>query len=396
MSDFPPIRTVSIIGAGVMGRGIALVNLRAGLRVLISDINRELAVNSVTQILQELRASPYPITPLTDQSEPPAITVVFDDSEIATADLILETITENIDIKSSLFTRIEPYLCSHSIVVTNSSSIPITRLAASLKDPSRFCGLHFCHPVSERRLVELVPGALTDFGVLSRVSQYATEIGMAPIVVRDGPGFLLNRILTPYLNEALELLLEGVSVEALDQSALEFGMPLGPLAHLDEFGIDVALAVGRTLYFAFPDRIAPSELLIAVYKSGRWGRKSGTGFYEASPDGNHRRLAPGINQMISERQRSDQRFTSCEITQRLFLPMLLEATRVLEEGLVESPIIVDTALRNGLGMTGSHDGLFHWADSIGSATILEWLKPLRSLGRRFEPTQRLLTQTHGG
>jgi 3-hydroxyacyl-CoA dehydrogenase/enoyl-CoA hydratase/3-hydroxybutyryl-CoA epimerase/3-hydroxyacyl-CoA dehydrogenase/enoyl-CoA hydratase/3-hydroxybutyryl-CoA epimerase/enoyl-CoA isomerase len=219
---------------------------------------------------------------------------------------------------------------------------------------------------------------------------------MAPIVVRDGPGFLLNRLLVPYMNEALELLLDGASVEALDQAALEFGMPLGPLAHFDEFGIDVALAVGRTLYWAFPDRIVPSELLIAMYKAGHWGRKSGSGFYVATQDsGAARQLAPGIRHMISERQRGQQCFSTEEITRRLFLPVLLEANRVLEERLVEGPAIIDIALRDGLGMTESYRGLFGWAESIGVARLLDWLQPLRPLGKRFEPTQLLLSKVCG-
>ncbi len=389
------IQTVSIIGAGVMGRGIAAVNLRAGIRVRISDTNSAVAADAVAQILAAHASRPREDPPSVAQSDGPMISVAMSDSEIAAADLVIESVSEKLATKSAVLTSIEPYLRDHTIIATNSSSIPIARLASALKDPSRLCGLHFCHPVSERPLVEVVYGASTDLSVLDRAYQYAIRIGMAPIVVRDSPGFLLNRLLVPYMNEALELLLDGASVEALDQAAMEFGMPLGPLAHFDEFGIDVALAVGRTLYWTFPDRIVPSELLVAMYKAGQWGRKSGSGFYATQQDTSARKLAPGIEHMISERQRGHQCFSTEEITRRLFLPMLLEATRILEEQLVERPAIIDIALRDGLGMTQSYRGLIAWADSFGAARILDWLQPLQSLGKRFEATQLLLSKAFG-
>ena len=212
------------------------------------------------------------------------------------------------------------------------------------------------------------------------------------MAVRDSPGFLLNRLLVPYMNEALELLLDGAEIDALDRAAREFGMPLGPLTHFDEFGIDVALAVGRTLYRAFPDRIVPSELLVAMYKSGRLGRKSGSGFCLTPHDFAVTRLVPDVRTMIYERLRHPLNLRSEEIAHRLFLPMLLEATRVLEESLVESPAMIDTALQLGLGMTSSYRGLFAWADAIGTARIIDLLQPLQPLGKRFEPTRLLLSK----
>ena len=166
-------------------------------------------------------------------------------------------------------------------------------------------------------------------------------------------------------------------------------MPQGPLALFDEFGIDVALAVGRSLFWTFPDRIVPSELLIAMYKSGLRGRKSGGGFYLTLEAAKVGQIAPRVMELIRARQRASICFSEEQIQRRLILPMLLEATRALQESLVVSPMTIDTALRDGLGMTSLYRGLFGWADSIGAATIIEWLGPLESLGKRFEPTELL-------
>lgn len=382
------IRVVSIMGAGVMGRGIAAANVRAGLSVRISDINVAAAEQCVRQLSDASGGLP-PATVIRNGKTMPRVSVAVQDSEIADADLIIEAVAENAAVKSAVLSRIEPLLPDQTMIATNSSSIPIARLATALTQPGRFCGLHFCHPVCERPLVEVVGAGSTTSQTIQRACEYAAAIGMAPIIVRDSPGFLLNRLLVPYMNEALELVLAGAPIGMLDEAALQFGMPLGPLAHFDEFGIDVALAVGRILYSAFPDRIVPSELLIAMYKSGRHGRKTGAGFYDAISAGSSAELAPSVLKIIRDRQRRTQAFSADDITRRLFLPMLLEGVRALEEQLVDNPWTIDAALRDGLGMTSSYRGLFGWADAVGAGTLLEWLKPLQDLGDRFQPTPLL-------
>ena len=384
------IETVSIIGAGVMGRGIAELSVRAGMRVQIFDSNTN-AAEAVVEAIKNPQRGEMMIPQFFDVSDAADISSVTCDAEIADADLIIEAVSENLALKTEILSRIEPFLQSRTIVASNSSSFPVSQLASSLKDPAVFCGLHFCYPVSKRPLVEVVGGKETSRETLERAFSFATSLGKAPIVVQDGPGFLLNRLLVPYLNEALELLLEGADVAALDRVAKQFGMPQGPLDLFDEFGIDVALAVGRSLFWTFPDRIVPSELLIAMYKSGLRGRKSGGGFYQTPEAANAAQLAPRVNELIAARQRTNISFSDEQIQRRLFLPMLLEATRALQESLVAEPKTIDRALRDGLGMTVLYRGLFGWADSIGGApTIIDWLRPLEALGKRFEPTHELL------
>jgi 3-hydroxyacyl-CoA dehydrogenase len=382
--------TVSIIGAGVMGRGIAAAAVRAGMTVRLSDSNIVAAEDAVQQILtqHESRAGQY--LRLVDPTADPIISVATDDSEIANADLIIEAVTENYAIKSAILSRIEPHLRSGAIMASNSSSLSLTQFSKSLQQPGRFCGLHFCHPVSERLLVEVVYTDTTTSETLNRARAFATSLRMAPIVVRDSPGFLLNRLLVPYLNEALELLLDGADIDSLDRAAAGFGMPLGPLTLFDEFGVDVAIAVGRSLYQAFPERIVPSELLIAMYKSGRLGRKSGGGFYSTQADANAGQVDRKVQELIQERRRSQTSLPDDIVRLRLFLPMLLEATRAVEESLMDRPSTIDAALRNGLGMCRPDCGIFSWANAIGAARLLNCLQPLQTMGQRFEPTQLLL------
>lgn len=372
-----------------MGREIAAAAARAGMTVRLSDSNLAVAADAVQQILSLHESRVGQHLRLVEPGAGPEISVATDDTEIADADLVIEAVTENLAIKSAILSRIEPQLRSGAIFASNSSSLSLTQLSKVLQTPGRFCGLHFCHPVSERPLVEVIYTDTTTSDTLNRVNAFATSLRMAPIIIRDSPGFLLNRLLVPYLNEALELLLEGADIESLDRAAAAFGMPQGPLALFDEFGIDVAIAVGRSLYQAYPERIVPSELLIAIYKSGRLGRKAGGGFYPTQTDAREGRVDPKVLDLIRERRRSNCPLSDSVISRRLFVPVLLEATRILQEKLVDSPSAIDAALRRGLGMRCPNSGIFSWANAIGARTLLDWLKPLHSLGQRFEPTQLL-------
>lgn len=382
------IETVSIIGAGQMGRGIASCCVEAGLNVRIADLDRQTAEQAVRELMS---VSPNP--PLNGPHfRAPAITgpttVSTSDEAIADADLVIESIVEDVAAKRDLLARIAPRLGPRTIVASNTSSIPLAELAGAVTVPQQFCGLHFCHPVSDRRLVEVVRTSYSDNEVIARAVSFAQSLDKSPVIVGDGAGFALNRIFSPFLTEALVLVLEGVPVSTLNHVATEFGMPCGPLRLVDNFGLDVSLAVGSRLLRAFPDRWVPSELLVAMYKSRRRGASHGGRFYAIDqPDDDL--LHPEAEQLIAQRRRSERPFSDDEVRRRLLLPMLLEATRVVEEGLVADPAVVDVILRDGLGMTGRYRGLFGWADDVGAEKLLAELRPLCSQGGRFEPTLAL-------
>ena len=380
---------VSIIGAGLMGRAIAAANLRAGYRVQIADADADVAAR-VAGELQDAHSSLISgRSDVEELSSAPAVTVATSDAEIAQADLVIEAIPENVSAKRSVFAKIAPHLNGRTIVASNTSSICLSEMADTLPAPEQFCGLHFCHPVAERALVEVVIGETTSNATAVRACAYARALGKTPVKVADRPGFVLNRVLTVYLSESLELLLEGVDPEWIDQAAVDFSMPFGPLRCLDEFGLDVSMAVGGNLLRAYPDRFIPSALLVGMYKAGRRGWKSGGGFYANRESAVIGELDPATKEVIAQRSRTTIPVEREQVSRRMLLPMLLEANRVLDEQVVDSPEVVDGILRDGLGMTSAYRGLFGWAEEVGTETLAAWLEPFRTLGERFEPTGML-------
>jgi 3-hydroxyacyl-CoA dehydrogenase/enoyl-CoA hydratase/3-hydroxybutyryl-CoA epimerase/3-hydroxyacyl-CoA dehydrogenase/enoyl-CoA hydratase/3-hydroxybutyryl-CoA epimerase/enoyl-CoA isomerase len=273
-------------------------------------------------------------------------------------------------------------------------------LASGVDGPGRFCGIHFFHPVRHRSLVEIVRGPETSDATIAAAVGHAKRIQKMPIVVDDGPAFLVNRLLFPYLIEAMDLLLDGATIEQVERAATEFGMAIGPLRILDEIGIDTVVHAGRVMWQAFPDRTVASPLLITMYKKKRLGRKSGAGFFAydspAAWDGPSR-PDPAVDALIAQWAREPQELTAETITHRLILPMVLEATRLLEERKVRHPADVDLAVLFGLGFPRARGGLLYWADTMGADRILAMLGPLQSLGPRLEPTQLLReTAERGG
>ncbi len=363
------ISSAAVIGAGVMGRGIAMANAQHGIAVTLSDTSEEAIAHGVADIQTHV--------------DPTLIRGSQAAEELAAADLVIEAVIERLPVKRRVFKKLEPLAHEQTIFASNTSSIPVTEIAAKLARPQRFVGLHFCHPVAERMLLEIVRGEQTSDETIAVAINYARTIGKRPVVVGDSPGFVVNRLLTPYLNEALELLLEGAEVGAIESAATGFGMPVGPLTAIDAIGIDVALRAGTTIYEAFPERVVTSELLLMLFQSGQFGQKTGSGFFQYNGNVGGGTLSHSAEQLIHERRREQRAFSRDELTARLILPMLTEAELVLEAGLVASPHDIDEALIHGIGFPESTGGLLRWADGVGMATILEMLRPLRRLGPRY-------------
>jgi 3-hydroxyacyl-CoA dehydrogenase/enoyl-CoA hydratase/3-hydroxybutyryl-CoA epimerase/3-hydroxyacyl-CoA dehydrogenase/enoyl-CoA hydratase/3-hydroxybutyryl-CoA epimerase/enoyl-CoA isomerase len=218
-------------------------------------------------------------------------------------------------------------------------------------------------------------------------------------VVNDGPGFLVNRLLFPYMQESLELLVEGVPVKYVERAAKDFGMPMGPITLYDVVGLDTAFYAGRVMWEAFPDRIIPSQLLATLVKRGRLGQKSGAGFFAYPPGKKPEKGVPdpAFEPILATYLRGEPlELTLEQVTARLFLPMLLEATRALEDGVVRDPRDIDLGLIYGLGFPAFKGGLLFWADTLGAEKILAMLRPLESLGPRMQPTQLLLDMAREG
>jgi 3-hydroxyacyl-CoA dehydrogenase len=383
---------VGVIGAGVMGVGIAAAHLKCGLRVALSDASAEALARGTEAILDEATSdAPTDTTAAARAAWRTRLHAAAGYERIAECDLVIESVVENAGVKQQIYRRLENRLRPHAVLASNTSTLSISALAQSLQSPERFCGLHFCNPVRLMPLVEVVRGRATSETTLTSAVHHVRRIGKMPVVVGDSPGFLVNRLLAPYLNEALQLLCEGVPMAEIEEAAVAFGMPLGPLALYDLIGLDTAFYAGRTLWEAFPDRIAVTPVLPAFIKAGRLGQKSGRGFYDYRAGGERPELAPDAARIVEPYVRPKPPLRPVDLTARLFLPMLLEATRVLESGLVSDVRDVDLGMLFGISFPVTKGGLLFWGDSIGAAALVELLQPLADLGPRFHPTALLRT-----
>jgi 3-hydroxyacyl-CoA dehydrogenase/enoyl-CoA hydratase/carnithine racemase len=394
-----PIKSVGVIGAGIMGQGIVAANLKRSLVSMLADAAPEALGRGIQQVLEEVSYDREKKGPDAKKAVRMAslLNAATIDEELAPCDLVIEAIVENPEIKKQLYARLEPKLAADAILASNTSTIPISKLAEGLKHPERFCGIHFFNPVRKMPLVEVIRGAKTSDETVATAVAYAKNIGKSPIVVNDGPGFLVNRLLLPYMNEALELISDGAEIKAIERAAKEFGMPMGPITLYDVVGLDTAFYAGKVMHDAFPERTGASPILPALVKAGRLGQKSGAGFFAYKKDAKGRGTPdPAADAIIKNYVLKHDKFTAEQITHRLFLPMVLEATRILEAKVVRDPRDVDLGLIFGVGFPPYKGGLLFWADSLGAAKIVELLKPLEHLGARTQPTPMLLEMAKTG
>lgn len=398
-----PASRVSVIGAGVMGQGIAAAHVRRGVPVLLADNRPEAVPRAIQAVVREAAYDKQTKGPTVDRALAAAALVASgrSDTELAGASLVIEAVFEDLQAKRELFARLAPLAGPETILCTNTSTIPVSRLAEGLPAPERFCGLHFFNPVRKMPLVEVIRGAATSDATVAAATAHARRLGKTPIVVADGPGFLVNRLLLPYMNEAALLVEEGAPLHKVDSAAKRFGMPMGPVTLFDVVGLDVAKHAGEVMALAFPDRMAPAQIVPRLVAAGRLGQKNGRGFYDYPP-GRAASAPKGtaseeVAELIRSIGRSDiSAVPGVDLADRLLLPMLLEATRALDEGIVSDVRDVDLALVLGIGFPPHVGGLFYWADRVGAAEIVRRLAPLRTLGARFEPTARLLRHADSG
>jgi len=396
-----PVAAPAVIGAGIMGAGIAAAHLRAGCAATLIDVSAAALAAAVPGLLDE--AAWDRATKRTDPARALALAgglrTATQLAAVAGADLVIESVTERTDVKQQVLADIERLVGPATIIATNTSTNPIARLAAGLADPARFCGMHFFNPVRRMTLVEVVRGPATSDATVAAVVAHAKRLGKCPVVVRDSPGFLVNRVLMPYLHEAVEMAREGVECGRIDRVARGFGMPMGPIELYDMIGLDTAFYAGLVLSAAYGDRIEASPVIPALVKSGRLGRKSGCGFYRyAAAASKPRMLGPdaGAAELIRRYALPARETSDRTIADRLLLPMLLEAVRALDEGLVRDGRDIDLAVIHALGFPAFRGGLLAWADTLGPGEVVRRLEPLADLGPRMVPTDRLLAMARDG
>ncbi|MEX0979609.1 MAG: 3-hydroxyacyl-CoA dehydrogenase NAD-binding domain-containing protein, partial [Gemmatimonadota bacterium] len=308
-----------------------------------------------------------------------------------TLDLVMEAVVERMDVKRTVLAEVEAHLSPEAVLTSNTSTLSIDEMAEALQRPERFAGMHFFNPVHRMPLVEIVRGSRTDARTLATIHALALRMGKTPVVVRDGPGFLVNRVLAPYLNEAGHLLAEGASVEEIDAVARDFGMPMGPLRLIDEVGIDVSRHAGDVLHRAFGARLTPSAPLVALGESGRLGRKGGSGFYRYE-NGREKGVDPEVYAAMGATVPATRvRIPAADIRGRLFLQMINEAARALEDGIVASAGEADLAMIMGTGFPPFRGGLFRFVDCEHPRTVMDRSRDLQErLGPRFAPAPLLV------
>jgi 3-hydroxyacyl-CoA dehydrogenase/enoyl-CoA hydratase/3-hydroxybutyryl-CoA epimerase/3-hydroxyacyl-CoA dehydrogenase/enoyl-CoA hydratase/3-hydroxybutyryl-CoA epimerase/enoyl-CoA isomerase len=381
---------VGVLGAGIMGSGIAAAHVRRGVPALLIDnvpAALEKGIANITKSLQG-RVEIGRMSPAEAAGALARLSTSMTLNALADREVVIEAIIENEEAKTSTYRQVQKVLRPDAILASNTSTISITRMAKTVEHSENFAGMHFFNPVERMQLVEVIRGDKTSDETVVTLVALAKRIGKTPIVVRDCPGFLVNRILFPYLNESLVLLQEGANPRAIDKAATSFGMPMGPITLNDLVGLDTSLYAGRVINTAFADRAAPTRILDELVAAGRLGQKSGSGFYSYAK-GSRGVDDPAFEAILAKCRTGQRQISNEEITDRLFLPMLTEASRVLSEGIVREPGDVDMGLILGIGFPPFRAGILRWADSLGMAKMLEKLKSYERLGARFQPTEQM-------
>jgi len=386
------VRRPAVIGAGVMGGGIgALIAEKTDLPVRIKDIRPEalgVALEHAGELFRKRakrrRWKKHELRRRLGLLQP-----TLEDAGLAACDFVVEAVVERLDVKQAVFEGLSKRMPADAILASNTSSLSIDAIGARAERPERVVGMHFFNPVDRMPLVEVVTGPRTSDATSRAVAAFARRLGKTPIVVREGPGFLVNRLLAFYSAEALWLLDEGHAVEAIDRAMRSWGMPMGPLRLADEVGLDVSAHVAEILHDAFPERLTFPEWTAKFAGTGRLGVKTGGGIYKYEG-----RKETGVDTgFLAELGLANVGRASApagELAERMVLPMVNEAARCLDEGIVAGPGPLDLAMIFGTGFPPFRGGLCRWADGEGLPALVARLDALAgSVGARLRPSPAL-------
>ena len=390
-----PLKHIGVLGGGLMGGGIASVTaLKAGLPVRIKDVNLS-GVNHALQYSWDLlsqKVKRRQIKPAERQQQMARISGATDYQGFSQRDLVVEAVFEDLALKQQMVAEVENHCQPQTIFASNTSSLPIGAIAAKAQRPENVIGLHYFSPVDKMPLVEVIPHAGTSAATLATTVQLARQQGKTAVVVADRPGFYVNRILAPYINEAMRCLLEGEPVEHIDRALVKFGFPVGPLQLLDEVGIDVGSKISPILQQAYGERFSAPEAVKAILADGRKGRKNNKGFYlyTRARWPAKRKVDDSLYNLLNIKPQAKQ--SEDQIAERCVMMMLNEAVRCLDEGVIRSARDGDIAAVFGIGFPPFLGGPFHYIDQCGGLDIANRLRALmQQQGERFAPCAALIT-----
>ena len=383
------IKKCAVLGAGVMGGGIAQILSANEISARVKDVNYDAlakglqaAAKVYQQLVQRRRLKPTQAT-----AKMAKISTTLDYVGFANCDAVIEAVVEKMEVKKVVFAQASKAVAADALLLSNTSALSVTEMAKSVENPGRFMGFHFFNPVHRMPLVELVYTKETSSQTMADALALVRRLGKTPIIVKDSPGFLVNRILLTYINEAGYILEEGATVASIDRVMTDFGMPMGPLTLSDEVGLDVGVKVLHILNDALGERFQPAPIFEKILEKGLLGKKSGTGFYKhrqnRSPNPFIETLRPA--KVIGQEQLR-------ELSERMVFVMINEASRCLDEGVIDGPDGVDVGMIMGTGFPPFRGGLLRYADQYGIQGVVDVLTSLheRFNAERFKPSTYLL------
>lgn len=392
--DGRAIQRAAVLGAGSMGGGIAYAAALWGTPVRMKDISKpalELGLaEAARQLGRQVRAGR--LSEVQSDGVLAAITPQLDERGFDNVDCVIEAVVEDLCVKRKVLLKLEKTVQPGTLIASNTSSLRIDDIADALARPADFVGMHFFNPVPVMSLVEVIKGSRSSDSAVSTAVRFAVAMGKIPVVVKDQPGFLVNRIYTPYVNAFTQLLADGGDFEEIDRVMEAFGWPMGPAYLQDVVGMDVGARVGELISAGYSERMRicernAVELMVANH---RFGQKTGLGFYRYEMDkaGRPRKsVSPEARQLVASIQTTGkQSFADLEILERMMLPMIVEAAHALEEGVVETPAELDTALLLGLGFPAYAGGPLQYADWLGPARVVALCEGYAALGPQYQAT----------
>jgi 3-hydroxyacyl-CoA dehydrogenase/enoyl-CoA hydratase/3-hydroxybutyryl-CoA epimerase/enoyl-CoA isomerase len=390
------IERAAVLGAGIMGGGIAYQSALKGTPIKMKDIAQaglDLGLNEANKLLAKRvdrgRMSASQMGEILNAIDPTLTYAGFED-----VDIVVEAVVENPKVKHAVLAEAEKHIDKDAVLASNTSTISITYLAEALERPENFCGMHFFNPVHAMPLVEVIRGEKTSDTAIARTVAYANKMGKKAVVVQDCPGFLVNRVLFPYFGGFNMLLRDGADFQAVDKVMERWGWPMGPAYLMDVVGIDTGVHAAGVMAEGFPDRMQPDfkSATEVMFELERFGQKNGKGFYEYVAD-KRGKPAKTVNEevygMIADVVGERVEFEREDIIARMMLPMAIEMARCVEEGIVGTPAEADLALLYGVGFPPFRGGIFRWMDTVGMAHIAEASTKFAHLGKAYELTERM-------
>jgi 3-hydroxyacyl-CoA dehydrogenase/enoyl-CoA hydratase/3-hydroxybutyryl-CoA epimerase len=387
------VSKVGILGGGLMGAGIATVSvLKAGATARVREVDEDGVGRALAHVSKEVskQVKRRRLRPFEGEQAMNKVTGTTDWTGFQNVDIVIEAVFESLELKRALLAEAEEVIEDGVVFASNTSSLPITDIAASAKHPELVLGMHYFSPVEKMPLLEIVVTEDTSDSATVTAVEFGKRQGKTVIVVKDGPGFYTTRILMPYLNEAFFLLSEGASIGAIDKAMTKWGFPIGPLLLTDEVGIDVGAHISKIMLDAFGERMAGPDMAQGLLDDDRQGRKNGRGFYEYDDKG----VRGGVDESVYEALGLGPRreIPKAEIQERIVLAMVNEAALCLEEGILQSAVDGDMGAVMGLGFPPFRGGPFWWMDEMDAAEIVDKLEALAEKhGERFEPAGIILT-----